>query len=205
MRLCNRYVSAIAPSDPEAGANIVAAGGASDALSALTEIDNYKPRALHVTEFAARVKLRRGLRQAFLRRVELPRRVRPGRRVRAKLHLQVVRGPRITRTFRLRIPSGLRRGPRELTFVGRDVDDPDSDLFGALVDTIIIGGDEEEDSSGREGARTLDGLAGRIKDLERYDGVRLRAGSIRTRAYRDPDLRISGRASTAVRVVRKRR
>ena len=205
IRLCNRYVSAIAPSDPEAGANIVAAGGASDALAALTEIDDYKPRALHVTEFAARVKLHRGLRQAFLRKVELPRRVRPGRRVRAKLHLQVVRGPRITRTFRLRIPSGVDRGRRRLTFVGRDVDDPDSDLFGALVDTIIIGGDEEEDASGREGARTLDGLARRIKDLQRYDGVRLRSGGIRTRAYRDPDLRISGRVSTVVRVMRKRR
>jgi hypothetical protein len=205
LRLCNRYVSAIAPSDPEAGANIVAAGGASDALAALTEIDDFKPRALHVTEFAARVKLHRGLRQAYLRRVELPRRVRPGHRVRAKLHLQVVRGPRITRTFRLRIPSGLRRGHRRLTFVGRDVDDPDSDLFGALVDTIVIGGDEEEDSSGREGARTLEGLASRIKGIQRYDGVRLRAGSIQTKAYRDPDLRISGRVSAGVRVVRKRR
>jgi hypothetical protein len=205
MRVCNRYVSAIAPSDPEAGANIVAAGGASDALSALTELDDYKPRPLHVTEFAARVRLRRGLRQAFLRRVVLPRRVRPGRRVRARVHLQVVRGPKITRTFRLRIPSGLRRGHRRLTFVGRDVDDPDSDLFGALVDTIIIGGDEEEDSSGREGARNLRQLANRIHDLHRYDGVRLRAGGIRARAFRDPDLRISGRVSTSVRVVRKRR
>ena len=205
LRVCNRYVSAIAPSDPEAGANIVAAGGASDALSALTELDDFKPRALHVTEFAARVKLRRGLRQAYLRRVELPRRVRPGRRVRARMHLQVVRGPKITRTFRLRIPSGLERGRRHLTFVGRDVDDPDSDLFGALVDTIVIGGDEEGDSSGREGARTIDGLARRIRGLERYDGVRLRAGGTRTKAYLDPDLRISGRASTAVRVARKRR
>ncbi len=205
LRLCNRYVSALAPSDPEAGANIVAAGGASDALSALTEIDQFKPRPLHVTEFAARVKLRRGLRQAFIRKVELPRRVRPGRRVRARMHLQVVRGPRITRTFRLRIPSGLRRGPRALTFLGRDVDDPDSDLFGALVDTIIIGGDDEEDGTGREGARTLEQLAARVKDLERYDGVRLRAGGVRTRAYRDADLRISGRATTTVRVVRKRR
>ena len=205
LRLCNRYVSAIAPSDPEAGANIVAAGGASDALAALTEIDDYKPRALHVTEFAARVTLRRGLRQAFLRRVELPRRVRPGRRVRARMHLQVVRGPRITRTFRLRIPSGLRRGTRQLTFLGHDVDDPDSDLFGALVETIIIGGDEEGDSTGREGPRSLDGLARRISDLQRYDGVRLRAGGVRTRAYRDRELRISGRVSTSVRVVRKRR
>jgi hypothetical protein len=204
LRMCNRYVSAIAPSDPEAGANIVAAGGASDALAALTEIDDYKVRGLHVTEFAARVKLRRGLHQAFLRRVELPRRVRPGRRVRVKLHLKVVRGPKLTRSFRLRIPSGLRRGHRRLTFVGRDVDDPDSDLFGALVETITIGGEDEGNATGHEGARTLGQLARRIRNLERYDGVRLRARGARTRAYRDPRLRISGRASATVRVVRKR-
>ena len=121
------------------------------------------------------------------------------------MHLQVVRGPRITRTFRLRIPSGLNRGRRTLTFLGRDVDDPDSDLFGALVETITIGGDDEGDSAGRYGPRTLDELAERIEDLGRYDGVRLRAGGVRTRAYRDADLRISGRASATVRVVRKRR
>jgi hypothetical protein len=204
LRMCNRYVSAIAPSDPETGANIVAAGGASDALAALTELDEYKERGLHVTEFAARVKLRRGLHQAFLRRVELPRRVRPGRRVRVKLHLKVVRGPKITRRFRLRIPSGLRRGHRRLRFVGRDVDDPDSDLFGALVETITIGGDDEGNATGHEGARTLTQLARRIRDLERYDGVRLLAGGARTHAYRDPRLRISGRVSATVRVVRRR-
>ena len=205
LRFCNRYVSALAPSDPEAGANIVAAGGASDALAALTELDDYKPRALHVTEFAARVKLHRGLRQAFIRSVDLPRRVRPGRRVRARLHLQVVRGPRITRSFRLRIPGPLSRGRHRFTLVGRDVDDPDSDLFGALVDTITIGGDEDGDSTGSEGARTLDELARRVRGLARYDGVTLRAGGERTRAYRDADLRISGRASRLVRVTRKRR
>jgi hypothetical protein len=205
LRVCNRYVSALAPSDPEAGANIVAAGGASDALAALTELDDYKPAALHVTEFAARVQLQRGMHQAFLRSVDLPRRVRPGRRVRARFHLQVVRGPKITRTFRLRIPSGLSRGRHQLTFVGRDVDDPDSDLFGALVDTITIGGDDEGESAGREGARTLGQLAHRIHGIERYDGVRLRSGAGTTRAYRDPQLRISGKVSKSVRVVRKRR
>jgi hypothetical protein len=125
--------------------------------------------------------------------------------VRARLHLKVVRGPRITRRVRLRIPSGLGRGRRTLTFVGRDVDNPDSDLFGALVDTIIIGGDEEGGSAGREGARSFSGLARRIRDIARYDGVRLRARGVRSRAYRDPELRISGRVSTVVRVVRRRR
>ena len=121
------------------------------------------------------------------------------------MHLQVVRGPRITRRVRLRIPSGLRGGHRRLTFLGRDVDDPDSDLFGALVDTIVIGGDDESDTTGREGARTLAGLARRIRGIASYDGVRLRAAGVVTRAYRDPELRISGRVSTAVRVARKRR
>ena len=202
LRFCNRYASAVAPSDPEAGENIVAAGGASDALTALTDIDDFKPRRLHVTEFAASVKLRRGLRQAFIRSVTLPRRVRRGHRVRARLNLQLVRGPRITRTFRLRIPGSLKPGRRRLTLVGKDVDDPESDLFDALVETITIGGDDDESGAGDLGARSLDALARRVRNVARYDGVTLRAGRNRTRAYRDADVRISGRASRTVRVRR---
>jgi hypothetical protein len=202
LRFCNRYASAIAPSDPEAGENIVAAGGASDALTALTDLDDFKLQRLHVTEFAARVKLHRGLRQAFIRSVTLPRHVRRGHRVRARLNLQVVRGPRISRSFRLRIPGSLRPGRRRLSFLGKDVDDPDSDLFGALVETILIGGDETDDGAGHLGARTLDALARRVRNVARYDGVTLRGGGRRAHAYRDADLRISGRASRTVRVRR---
>ena len=203
LRFCNRYTSAVAPSDPEAGENIVAAGAASDALSALGELDAYKRRKLHVTEFAARVKLRRGLRQAFIRSVTLPRRARRGQRVRATLHLQVVRGPRITRRFRLRLPSSLKPGRRRIAFTGHDVDDPESDLFGALVETITIGGDGDEgDNPGDPGARSLDELAERVSDIARYDGVTMHAGGRRARAYRDADLRISGRGATTVRVRR---
>jgi hypothetical protein len=203
LRFCNRYASAVAPSDPEAGENIVAAGGAADALSALSELDDYKRQALHVTEFSARVTLRRGLRQAFIRSVRLPRRVRRGQRVRVRLHLQVVRGAHITRSFRLRIPTSMRPGRRDLSFRGRDVDDPESDLFGALVDTITIGGDEDAGGgTGDPGARSLDALARRVRGVARYDGVTVRAGGRRLRAYRDADLRISGRGSVAVRVRR---
>jgi hypothetical protein len=203
LRFCNRYASAVPPSDPEAGENIVAAGAASDALTALTDLDGFKKRNLHVTEFAASVKLSRGLRQAFIRSVTLPRRVRSGRHVRARLHLQVVRGPRITRSFRLRIPS-LRPGRHRLRFTGKDVDDPDSDLFGALVETITIGGDAES-SAGDPGPSSIDALARQVRGIGRYDGVTLRAGGRRSRAYRDADLRISGAASTTVRVARRRR
>jgi hypothetical protein len=203
LRFCNRYASAVAPADPEAGENIVAAGAASDALTALTDLDDFKQRALHVTEFAARVNLSRGLHQAFIRSVTLPRRVRPGRHVRARMALQVVRGPRITRSFRLRIPS-LRPGLHRLTFVGKDVDDPDSDLFGSLVETITIGGDSGS-GAGDPGPRSLDALARRVAKIGRYDGVTLHVGDRRARAYRDADLRISGRASTRVRVARRHR
>ena len=202
LRFCNRYASAIAPSDTEAGENIVAAGAASDALTALSELDDFKQRRLHVTEFAARVKLRRGLRQAFIRSVRMPRRVRRGQRVRVRLNLQVVRGPRITRSFRLRIPGSVRSGRRRLAFTGRDVDDPDSDLFGALLETITIGGDEEDDGAGDPGARSIEAVAQRVRDVARYDGVTVRIGGRRMRAYRDADLRISGRGAATVRVRR---
>ena len=70
------------------------------------------------------------------------------------------------------------------------------------METITIGGEEEEDSAGRLGARTLDALARRIRNIARYDGVTLRAGGLRAHAYRDADLRISGRGSATVRVRR---
>jgi hypothetical protein len=204
LRFCNRYVSATASSgsDTDTAENIVAAGAAGDALDALSQIDAFTRRKLHVTEFAARVKLSRGLRQAFIRSVTLPRVVHRGRRARARLNLQVVRGPRITRSFRLRIPNALQPGRRRLLFSGQDVDDPNSDVFGALVDTITIGGDSSGPGAGDPGAPSLDALAAGVRAIERYDGVALRVRGMRTRAYRDPDIRISGRASRVVRVRR---
>ena len=96
----------------------------------------------------------------------------------------------------MRIPPSLRRGVRTLHFTGTDVDVADDGLLGAI---IIDGFD---DGFGDPGPRNLRDLADRIRSLHRYDGVYLRAGGGRTRAFRDRDLRISGRASTRVRVVR---
>ena len=205
MRFCNRYVSAVAAPEETGVANLVAAGAASDTLAALSLLDEYKRSGLHVTEFAARVKLLRGQRQGFLRSVTLPRRVRPGTRVRARLRMQIVRGPTLTRSFSLRIPSGLRPGTRRLSFTGTDIDNPDSELFGSLVSTITIGGEEDEPSPGDPGARSVEELAAQVRGLARYDGVSVRYGGrrgVRLRGYRDPQVRISGRASTTVRVVR---
>ena len=119
--------------------------------------------------------------------------------------LQAVRGPRLTRTFTVRIPS-LRPGTRRLTFRGLDLDDPESDIFGALVTTLTIGEDEDEPPAGDPGPESVEELAGSIKRIARYDGVIVRAsGGNYARAYRDPEVRISGQVSTSVRVLRKRR
>jgi hypothetical protein len=207
LRVCNRYVSGSALPEENGASNVVALGAAADTLQALSLIDEYKRSDLHVTELAARLKLRRGQRQAFMSSVKLPRLVRPGQRVRARLSLQAVRGPRLTRTFMLRIPGSVRPGKRRFTFRGSDLDDPESDLFGALVTTLTVGEGDEEPPAGDPGPGSVEELAGRVKAIARYDGVSMRTsgGPGYSRAYRDPEVRISGRVGTTVRVLGKRR
>jgi hypothetical protein len=140
----------------------------------------------------------RGQRQAFLRHVRLPRRVHPGQRVRVRAVMRQVRGGRIVRRYRMRIPSDLRPGWRRLAFAGTDADSADDSLLGAIIIS-----DEEDDGAGDFGPPSLRRLADAIRDLERFDGVRVRAGGVRRPAFRDPDLRIAGRAAALVRVVRR--
>ena len=196
-RFCNRYVSAFPADEDFVGtANTVAARASQDVFDALTKIDDYQGTPPQIGEVAVRMDLRRGEQRAFLRSVKLPRRVRAGQKVRARVTLRRVRGGTIRRSYRMRIPSGLRRGARTLRFTGADVDIADDGLLGAI---ILDGAD---DGAGDEGPRNLRALAKRIRSIRRYDGVRVRTGFGRVRAFRDRDLRISGRAATRVRVVR---
>ena len=199
-RFCNRYVSA-SPADADfvGTANTVAARAASDVFDALTAIDDYQGTPPVIREIAVRIDLQRGERRAFLRSVRLPRRVRPGQRVRARVTLRRVRGGTIKRSYRMRIPRGLGRGFRLLRFSGADVDFADDGLLGS-----IIINDEGGQGSGDSGPRDLRALAARIRSIRRYDGVRVRTGGGRRPAFRDEHLRISGRATAAVRVVRRR-
>jgi len=199
VRFCNRYVSAFpADADFVGTANSVAARASSDVFDALTAIDDYQGRPPRIGEVATRINIERGEQRAFLRSVRLPRTVRPGRRVRARVKLRRVRGGMLERSYRVRIPRDLRRGVRRLTFSGTDVDFADDGLLGA-----IIIGDEGGGASGNPGPRNLRALASRIRSIHRYDGVRVRAGGERMRAFRDRELRISGRATTRVRVSRR--
>ncbi len=212
-RFCNRYVSAFPADEDFVGtANTVAARASSDVFDALAAIDDYQGPPPEIGELAVRIDLRRGEQRAFLRsvklprrvragqkvraRVRLPRRVRAGQRVRARATLRLVRGSTIRRSYRVRIPRDLRRGERTLRFSGTDFDVADD----GLLDAIIIDG--FEDGSGEPGPANLRALARRIRSLHRYDGVRVRAGGERTKAFRDRDLRISGSASARVRVSR---
>ncbi len=198
LRVCNRYVSAFPADEDFVGtANTVAARASNDVFEALTAIDDYQGTPPQVKEIAVRINIRRGEQRAFLRSVRLPRRVKPGQTVRARVTLRKVRGGRIVRSYPMRIPGGMRRGVRSLTLSGTDADIADDGLLGAIIIS-----DEEDDGAGDEGPQTLRALASRIRSIHRYDGVRVRGGFGRQHAFRDRDLRISGRASTTVRVVR---
>jgi hypothetical protein len=200
VRFCNRYVSG--EEDLSGAGNSVAALAATDLISALSMVDSYKLADLEVKEVSARVKMERGMRQAFMRSISLPHRVRPGQRVRARVALQVVRGPKITRTYSVRLPSGLHRGARRLTFVGTDADSA-GDAFGDAIELILDDSGDAPSRGGDLGPSSVGKLAGQIAGLARYDGVGLRNGSATLHAFRDPELRLSGRVRTTVRVVRR--
>jgi hypothetical protein len=198
VRFCNRYVSAFPADEDFVGtSNTVAARASQDVFDALARIDDYQGTPPQIGEVAVRMDLRRGEQRAFLRSVKLPGRVRPGQKVRARVTLRRVRGGTIRRSYRMRIPGDLRRGTRTLRFTGADIDTADDGLLGAIIIDGI------DDGAGDPGPRNLRALAKSIRNLERYDGVRVSGGGSRSRAFRDRDLRISGRASTRVRIVRR--
>jgi hypothetical protein len=200
LRFCNRYITDAA--DLLGTGNAVGGLVASDVSTALGFIDAFKLGRIHVTRLTTRVAIERGQRLAFLRRVHLPARVRPGQRVRATLVLRHVRGPLERRRVTLRMARDLRPGRRRVRLTGTDVDLGGSDFFGDL--SIIFG---EGPSGGDPGPASLKRLARAVRRIHRYDGVRIKSGGdgdeSGRRAYLARDVRIAGRASTRVRVVRR--
>jgi hypothetical protein len=198
-RFCNRYVSSFpADADFVGTGNTVAARASSDLFETLAAVDDYQGRPPRIDEVAVKMDIERGEQRAFLRRVKLPRRVRAGQVVRAAVTMRKVRGGTLKRHYRLRIPSDLRPGARSLRFVGTDVDLAEDGLLGEIFFL-----DEGEDSGGNPGLPSLRALARRIRSIARYDGVRVYSGDSRAKAFRDSRLRVSGRASARVRVVRR--
>ena len=203
IRFCNRYVAG-GSADADAGG---LGAPTTDTANAMGFLDAFNFGPLRVTSVNANLVLRRGLRQGYLTRVSAPRRVRRGSRVPVTVTVRRVNGPSERRRFRVRIPRSAPTGLVEMELAGTA-----TDLF---TDEIIIDFDEllsgdDETDPGDPGPRDVEALAAEIEGLRRYDGVSARFGrpgrrsgrALVPRAFRDADIRISGRASTLVRVVR---
>ena len=199
MGFCNTYVGG---TPGEAG--VVGSPAVSDVSEAVGLLDDYEFGLLHVTSMNIDLRARRGLSQAFLLGVRGPRVLRRGHDYRFTLRLQRDRGPKLTRTVKLHVSRGARRGFAQLVFRGTPADtagDPsDSDL------AIVLGFDSSG-SSASNGPRSVAELAHAIAKLHRYDGVtaELRGGrgvESSRRVFRDPDLRVTGTARFAVQIRR---
>ena len=199
MRFCNRYVSlASGQADDGTNENAVTSGVAGDLGGALATIDAYTGKPPTVTGVHVLLKVHRGADQAFMRSVSLPKSARPGQKVRATVKLQVVRGGTLTRTYTVRIPSSAPRGTQHIRFAGQDADQGDN-----AFTTIIVGDSSDSEEAGDEGPTTLKSLAEQVRATARYDGVNLRVGKVRARAFRDATYRLSGTAEATVKITRR--
>jgi hypothetical protein len=204
LRFCNTYVGG-GGSQELAGAPLVADFG-----QAATLIDAYDVARLHLIGVEINVKLRRGLRQAFLVSASAPRRVHRGGVVHVRVTLRRVRGGRLHRTITVPVPDGQHRGEYDLTLTGTPPDQIDTgqgdDGQVDLTDVLDVSGDAAPDSP-----TSVSELSDLIATIHRDDGVTARfrrpahddsdddAGG--HEAYRDPQLRVSGEVSVPVRVV----
>ena len=184
-------------SDIESGLSGVAGAMIADVAAAIGAIDEFNVAALEVTGVEASVTVRRGLRQAFLLGARgRAQRVRRGRTARLRVRVQPYLDRAETRTIPVRIPRSVRRGSRLLV-----LDGPASDSSGDLeliLGELLFGG-EDEQVVDELGPRSLDALARRIRRIGKNDAVRARIGGGRWfRAYRDPDVRLSGRVRVPV-------
>jgi hypothetical protein len=195
LRFCNRYVATGTGEESSS----VPIGMALDVQDALTLVDDFAGEPIHVSGFEANVKLQRGLQQALLLDARAPATARPGQRIRVRLELRKVGGARFTRDIRVRVPAGV-HGHRTLTLTGSPADSSDdlsTSLGAIIVDTL-----DEPEPGDELGPRTSAELADAIAAIHRYDGVTARfgGGSGERAAYRDPDLRISGRVRVPIRI-----
>ncbi|HEU4658163.1 MAG TPA: hypothetical protein VFR97_11585 [Capillimicrobium sp.] len=191
---CNRYVGNYGST----GGQAVGGPFVFDLYDALLAIDDFRYGTPHVTGIDVALRIAPRLDQALLRAVRGPRVLRPGATAVLRLDLQRYRGERFTRRVRLHVPRRARPGQRRLVIDGTPAD---SD-FGEVV--FEVPGDEP--MGGADGPTTFEQLARRIASIRRFDGVTFRLAKPRARRgrprplLRDPDVRISGRASYRVRV-----
>jgi hypothetical protein len=196
-QFCNTY--AVDGDVPNALAGALLA----DVTAAAGLIDRYRFAPLHATGVDIGVRVRRGVRQAFIVGASARGVVRQGGSLAVRLRLRLVGSGRIqTRTIRVAVPRDTGRGARTVQITGTPGDaggDPldESSLVVALEDET--GGDDEP------GPQTPEELAAVIRSLHREDGLSARLATVTRRIRPRDGLRISGRAQIQVRIRRARR
>ena len=220
-RFCNRYVGEGIVLAPDlSGLPIVPAALLVDFERVASALEEYRFGPLAPTRVSVSLKLRRGLAQAYITGVRAPRSARRGSRIRVTLSVRRVDGRRERVSFPLRVPRGVRPGTRPLTISGPGTEDP-----GEIGGSLLFGDslEEEDGADGGPGATTLEELRDSIRGLRRWDGVRASfavpeapEGELEQTleelfgseqdpgmaVYRHPGLRISGSATTLLRVRR---
>jgi hypothetical protein len=194
LRICNSYAV------DGASQNAFAGAAAADAASAVEVLESFKFATLHPTAIEIGLRVRRGLRQAFILGATGPRGVvRRGQRMRVRLRLRRTgSGATTTRTLRLRVPYTAPTGLRTLRLTGTPADSGSDPNQGGGDLSLIFegdasGGDDSGPGSLRELRETFESLA-------RYDGVTARLGDDEGPVLRDPRLRISGEARVRLRI-----
>lgn len=130
------------------------------------------------------VRVRRGVRQAFITGVSARGRARRGRKLTVRLRLRHLRaGRRTTRKIRIRVPRSLRPGRRTLRLTGTP-GDVGSDPLGDVLSIVF----EDEENADDPGPESVAEIRGAFQALHRPNGVEVsfgRAASAR-QVYRDP-------------------
>ncbi|MEA2223895.1 MAG: hypothetical protein QOH83_2271 [Solirubrobacteraceae bacterium] len=195
LRVCNSYAV------DGASQNALAGAAAADVASAVEVLESYKFGTLHPTSIELGLRVRRGLRQAYILGAAGPRAVHRGHTIRLRLRLRRTgSGALSTRTLRLHVPFTAPTGRRTLRIAGTPADsgsDPNQDGgdLSLVFEADDSGGDDSGPASLRELRETFDGLA-------RYDGITARLGDEERHLFSDPLLRISGEARVRLRIRR---
>jgi hypothetical protein len=193
LRVCNRYAV------DGASQNALAGAAAEDVAAAVDLLESYKFATLHPTSVEIGLRVRRGLRQAYILAASGPSAVRRGRTIRVRLLLRRTgSGAMTVRTLAMRVPLAMPKGPRTLRLVGTPADTgSDPDEGGEHLAFIFEGPPEGADEPG---PLSLRGLRAAFEDLARPDGVTARLGTDERQVLSDPRLRISGQARVRLRI-----
>lgn len=186
LRVCNSYAI------DGTSQNALAGAVATDVAAAVEVLESYRFGTLHLTGMEVGLRIRRGVRQAFMTSVDAPRVARRGRTITLRLALRHTgTGRRTTRTVRMRVPLDVPRGLRTLSLISAPID-AGSELSEDAVLSVLF--EDEGPRADDGGPQSLEEVRSAFLGLARYEGVVARLGGEERPLLRDPRLHISGQA-----------